>query len=566
MFLATDLDGTFLAGTAAKRQQLYQLATQHPDINLIFVTGRGLENVIPLLSDPTIPQPSYIICDVGATVVEGNTLNSLQPLQSDIDALWPGQYVVEDAIEHIPGLIRQDVPQKRRCSFFCGGELVTEELKQLADSLDCDLLYSANRYLDFLPKGVNKGSTLVALIKHLNIDPDDVLVAGDTLNDLSMYQHNFKGVCVGESEAALLHATEKDAMTYHATATGCGGILEAIQYFNFIGEQSIKDEVNNFAETGTSELVILYHRLPYEEYIHEGKLARRRPTSPNGIIPTLLSFFADGKKGSWVAWSTHNHDSDEFEVRTEVDTSAYPNLIASRVSLSEDQVDIFYKKFSKEAFWPTLHTFWEQATFREDHWTVFLEVNRLFAERAAAESAEGAIVWIHDYNLWMVPAFLREMRPDLLIAFFHHTYFPSADVFNVLPWRREIVGSLLQCDFIGFHIPRQSENFIDVAQGVAPVNVLERVNCAPRFATYGCAVGVEEMTTKINVHGRTIRLGALPVGLDLKRVSNALSQTKIKNMTEQLKKDLSGHRVILSVERLDYPRLISSNKAKLVTH
>lgn len=92
----------------------------------------------------------------------------------------------------------------------------------------------------------------------------------------------------------------------------------------------------------------------------------------------------------------------------------------------------------------------------------------------------------------MVPAYLRALRPDLHIAFFHHTHFPSSDIFNVLPWRRQIIASLLQCDYIGFHIPRQVENFVDVVRGMAPIEVLESVSCAPRFQTYGYAVGIEK--------------------------------------------------------------------------
>src|SRR3546814_13857031 len=107
----------------------------------------------------------------------------------------------------------------------------------------------------------------------------------------------------------------------------------------------------------------------------------------------------------------------------------------------------------------------------------------------------------------MVPAALRELRPDLKIAFFHHTYFPSADVFNVVPWRRAIIGSLLQCDYIGFHIPRQVENFVDVVRGAAPVKVVERQSCAPRFVTYGCEVGLEPYTTSLAVGERRTRRG-----------------------------------------------------------
>jgi len=554
VILATDLDGTFLAGDPENRLKLYQLISTHPDMTLVFVTGRGLESVLPLLSDPTLPQPDYIICDVGCTVVDGGSQQPVGGIQAEIEQYWPGEHAVEDALAGFAGLRRQEVPQERRCSFLCEPEAVTDHVVAAVDALACDLLYSAGQYLDVLPPGVNKGRTLRRLVEHLDADPENVLVAGDTLNDLSMFEQGFIGVCVGESEPGLLDATESRARVYHATLSGCGGILEAIGHFGFLGPNGMDAEARDILKPGKSDLVIVYHRLPYEEVVENGTQVRRRPTSPNGIIPTLLSFFADGKAGSWVAWSVHDPALGAFETHTEVDTSRYARLRAARVQLTKHDVDIFYKRFSKEAFWPTLHTFWERASFREDHWQVFLKVNRLFAERTAAEAAENAVVWIHDYNLWMVPAFLRELRPDLTIAFFHHTYFPSADVFNVLPWRREIVGSLLQCDYIGFHIPRQAENFVDVARGVTPLDVVDRTGCAPRFLTYGCAVGLDEMTTTISVNDREIGLGAHPVGLDLNRVAAALEQQDVRQRMEELRSELGTTRLVLSVERLDYTK------------
>ncbi len=554
MLLATDLDGTFLGGDLGSRIKLYQLVSAHPEIDLVFVTGRGLESVMPLLSDPAIPRPRYIICDVGCTVVDGETLQPLHPLQGDIDRLWPGEHSIEQALAHIDEIQRQAVPQEHRCSYFCEPEAVSSEIAAIVEGLDCDLLYSAGRYLDVLPRGVNKGRTLTALVEHLGIDRERVLVAGDTLNDLSMYHQGFKGVCVGESEQALLDGTRELPLVLHAGQPGCGGILEAISYFAYLGPVGIDVEVRDDCESGKSDLVIVYHRLPYEEVVESGVAVRRRPKSPNGIIPTLLSFFADGRAGSWVAWSLHDGNPQDFEVHTEVDRDTYPNLSAARVPLTTQDMEIFYKQFSKEAFWPTLHTFWERASFQEDHWQIYVEVNRQFAECTAAEAAENATVWIHDYNLWMVPAFLRELRPDLTIAFFHHTYFPSADVFNVLPWRREIVGSLLQCDYIGFHIPRQAENFVDVARGVTPLEVVERMNCAPRFFTYGCAVGLDVMSTRIRINDRYIGLGAHPVGLDLKRVERVLQDTGAQQRMERLRRELQGQRLVLSVERLDFTK------------
>lgn len=555
MLLATDLDGTFLAGNPEDRLSLYQTIAAHPEIKLAYVTGRSLEAVLPLLADPTLPQPDYIIADVGATLVHGDSLQPIQQLQSVVDTRWPGETQVAGAVEPF-GLERQDVPQARRCSYFCTPEQAANPaLREIADELGCDLLYSAELYLDFLPKGVNKGSSLQALADWLELSHDQVLAAGDTLNDLSMLSSSFHGVCVGESETALLEATTNHSRTLHAERPGCGGILEAFAHFGFLGEHGIAAERRQAAQPGKSELVMVYHRLPYEEYRNAaGKLQRRRPTSPNGIIPTLLSFFGDGRPGSWVAWAVHEDDNEPFDSHTTVDAERYPKLTAARVKLSKEEVDIFYKRFSKEAFWPTLHTFWERATFNEDDWQVFCKVNRVFAERTALEAAEGAIVWLHDYNLWMVPAYLRELRPDLRIAFFHHTYFPSADVFNVLPWRRQIVGSLLQCDYIGFHIPRQVENFVDVARGVFPLKTLERQNCAPRFITYGCAVGLERMTTALDTGTRQVKLGAHPVGLDIDRVRNALEAPKIKELMGQLREEMKGVKLILSVERLDYTK------------
>lgn len=281
MLLATDLDGTFLAGNPENRQRLYQLIATHPEIKLAFVTGRGRESVLPLLSDPTVPSPDFIIRDVGGTVVDGASLEPVQPLQSAIDARWPGERAVADAMARFDRLERQDVPQQRRCSYFCTADAITSDIDAVAAQLDCDVLYSAERHLDILPRGVNKGSTLRALVEHLELDPDQVLVAGDTLNDLSMYEQGFIGVCVGESEPALLDATLDRARVLHSRHTGCGGILEALGHFNFLGARGVDAELRAMDAPGKSELVIVYHRLPYEEAFEDGKLARRRPSSPN---------------------------------------------------------------------------------------------------------------------------------------------------------------------------------------------------------------------------------------------------------------------------------------------
>lgn len=555
LLLATDLDGTFLAGDLESRKKLYRLIADHPDLDLAWVTGRGREGILPLLADPLLPRPKYLICDVGATVLHAEDMQPVQPIQARIEARWPGEHAVSQAMRRFPGLARQEVPQERRCSYICDPMHLREirnDIEQVAHSLGCQVLYSADRYLDILPGETGKGSTLSALIDVMQLEPDRVLVAGDTLNDLSMYDEGFMGVCVGASEPALISATASRNNVLHADAAGCGGILEAFEHFRLLGTV---DKATAPRRTGKAELVMVYHRLPYEERVVRGKRTQRPHSSPNGIIPSLLSFFADGRPGSWVAW-TIDESADALDAprRTPVDPMAYPGLDAVSVALSKDDVDTFYKRFSKEAFWPVINTFWERARFNEDDWRVFKRVNQKFALAAAAEAAPGATVWLHDYNLWMVPAALRELRPDVRIAFFHHTQFPAADIFNILPWRREILGSLLACDYIGFHIPRHAENFTDAVRSAFPVEIVNRTPCAPRFLTFGCAVGVEDMASELNVAGRRVRIGAHPIGTDLGRIGDCLDAPRFEEEVRRIREQTGNRKLVLSIERLDYTK------------
>jgi glucosylglycerol-phosphate synthase len=247
-----------------------------------------------------------------------------------------------------------------------------------------------------------------------------------------------------------------------------------------------------------------------------------------------------------------SRDVSGFDSRVPVDAKAYPRLTASRIALTGEDVALFYKQFSKEAFWPIIFSFPSRAVFDADHWEHYLEINRLFAERVAQEAERNALVWVHEYNLWMVPGHLRQLRPDLRIAFFHHTSFPPADIFGVLPWRYEIVGSLLACDYVGFHVPRYVENFVDVVKSHGPARILGRRACAPRYVTYGCALGVEEYTQGLEVGGRRVGLGAHPVGVDVARIARLLAKERTRERIAALAEEIGERACIFSAERLDY--------------
>lgn len=552
--LATDLDGTLLSGDEAAKQRFYaNLRQLSGDIMLIFVTGRGLETVMPLLNDPVLPTPDYVIADVGATVVAVKGMAPVEPLQHDIDSRWPGERQVLEALSAFSHLERQPVPQERRCSFWLDDQAhLNPALKDVVRKLGCELLLSAGRYLDILPRGVSKGATLSALMEHLDIDATRVIVAGDTLNDLSMYQVGFRGIVVGEAEPALVHAVRDLPLVYLAREPGAPGIAEGLTHFGCLlpAETSAVSQPS----LNSPQLVMVYHRPPYESVEIEGRLERIPPRSPNGILPSLLGMFAQGQRGLWVAWEQRKQRDpiDQVSESETFDTVRWPGLRLSTIGLTAKDVDLFYKKFSKEAFWPILFSMPERATFNEAHWEHFTRVNELFAQRIAQVAEPGALVWMHDYNLWMAPGFLRQLRPDVRIAFFHHTAFPAADIFTIIPWYRQIVASLLQCDYVGFHIPRYVSNFVDVIKSVGPTQVEEKTHCAPRFATYGCALGIDSYPSVIQVNGRRVRVGAEPVGTNIDAIRKALENPKVREQMEGIRQELRGRTCILSVERLDY--------------
>ena len=236
MLLATDLDGTFLGGTSVQKEQLYRSITGNKAIQLVFVSGRGLNSILPLFNEPLMPKPGFIICDVGATVVNGNTLEAIEPIQSLIEERWPGEEMVSGLLTGVKGLVPQNVPQQRRCSYFFNEHTDIDDLKYRVEQLDCDLLFSAGKFVDVLPRGINKGYTLQMLAKQYDFPAGNILVAGDTFNDLSLFAAGYKGVVVGNAEPGLLQATADWHAIYQAREEGAGGILEAIQYFNLIKE------------------------------------------------------------------------------------------------------------------------------------------------------------------------------------------------------------------------------------------------------------------------------------------------------------------------------------------
>ncbi|HEX8935208.1 MAG TPA: trehalose-6-phosphate synthase [Pseudonocardiaceae bacterium] len=488
--LAADLDGTLLGADARDRWWLHTALGRHPEVTIVFATGRGLAAVREALRDPLLPRPRWIIADIGATVLDGTDLSAVEPLQTRLRAGWPGTERVRAALDRFPTLKYQhNVAQDGRCSFYLHPEQLTTDITDAVAALGCRWIYSADRYFDVLPRGASKGSALSALAQLQGWTMDSILVAGDSLNDLSLFALGAHGVIVGNAEPALSSAVPAQDRVYRFPQPGAGGVLRALQHLGWVETRY--------------PLVIGYHRPPVNWTPEHGW---HKPTSPNGILPTLNSLFTNDLRAVWVAGGIIE-DEAQLAHLNEHDTG----IPLSFVPLAPQQWSGYFHRTCKEALWPLLMSQPERMRFDPAAWAHYRAVNERFAHHIANAASPHATVWLHDYNLWLVPGLLRSTRPDLKIGLFHHTPFPPLKVFAALPTAPEIRTSLRCLDWAGFHTATFARRFRRA--------VIDR----PRLP----------------------RIGVHPLGIDRNAIE-ALAQDRahrIKPVAETL---------VLSVERLDY--------------
>ena len=303
-----------------------------------------------------------------------------------------------------------------------------------------------------------------------------------------------------------------------------------------------------------SSLVIVYHRQPYEEHNEDGQIVLKENKSPNGIVPALKGFIGQVDRASWVAWKKSPAGKPvKFERRITVNDS-YGSYEVVRLPLTPEQISQFYHVVSKEALWPVLNSFPSLYSTENCQWAVFREVNRLFAEAACAEAAPGAVIWVHDYNLWLVPGFVRQMRPDVKIAFFHHTPFPAPDVFNILPWRDEILASLLDCDLVGFHVPRYARNFAALVQSLRRIDGLVERKVYPELQATGTALSEPVTPVSVTVGGRRVRIDAFPIGTHADLIRSTVQKPDNLARVAHIRREMAEQTIIVSIGRVDYAK------------
>ena len=199
LVLVTDLDGTLLGGPSEERRAFYRwLAEQRDRVLHVFCTGRDLGAIAQVLSEDEplgLAAPHLVIGDVGCTVACGS---SLLPVPLAVDPIEHRWQTLEPRLRALlagqPGLELQPMSSNRRLAFYVDLEQFNQDLIPIIEAEGATVVLSDNRYFDVLPGGVNKGTTLLSLLEWLEVDHATVVTAGDTLNDLAMFETGLKGV------------------------------------------------------------------------------------------------------------------------------------------------------------------------------------------------------------------------------------------------------------------------------------------------------------------------------------------------------------------------------------
>lgn len=188
----------------------------------------------------------------------------------------------------------------------------------------------------------------------------------------------------------------------------------------------------------------------------------------------------------------------------------------------------YYNGFCNDVLWPLLHYQTELVTFDTEAWESYRRVNELFAEAILDMARPGDLLWIHDFHLFLLPKLLKTARPELRIGFFLHVPFPSSEIFRQLPWRDEILDSLLASDLIGFHDYSYLQHFSS--------SVLR-------------LLGRESGFMSIRTGRHECRLGVFPVSIDTDMFMKKSRDPKVRAIAKKIERP---HFTFLGVDRLDY--------------
>ena len=276
-----------------------------------------------------------------------------------------------------------------------------------------------------------------------------------------------------------------------------------------------------------SKTIIVSNRLPVRTTEKDGEYILA--PSEGGLATGLGSIYRDGHN-VWIGWPglEVTEQKDQDRIQRELATM---NL--KPVYLTQDEINNYYEGFSNETLWPVFHYMSTYARYEQSYWDCYYRVNEKFRDVILETAEPGDIIWIHDYQLLLLPGMIRAALPDISIGFFLHIPFPSFELFRLLPWRAELLDGMLGADLLGFHTFDDSRHFINAVTRLLPINASSNV---------------------LMVNDRAVIAEPFPMGIDYERYGSMVSNPDVKDQLKQLKDNFNDIKMILSIDRLDYSK------------
>ena len=272
-------------------------------------------------------------------------------------------------------------------------------------------------------------------------------------------------------------------------------------------------------------LINVSNRLPVT--VEEDRITK----SSGGLVAALEGLPEGQYQTKWIGWP--GAAFPEESRRQEIARKLAEEYGSIAVFLSEEEATGFYEGFSNSSIWPLLHYLPNYLRYEPPWWEDYQNVNRRFAEKVLETVREGDLVWVHDYQLMLLPAMLRAEAPNLKIGFFLHTPFPAYEIFRCHPRRRELVAGMLGANRIGFHAFGYLRHFCSTVQRL---------------------LSIETELTHIPSKGHNSALGVYPIGINAPKFEQTLDSKEFHQRLEEFRLAHEGKRLIVSVERMDYTK------------
>ena len=276
-----------------------------------------------------------------------------------------------------------------------------------------------------------------------------------------------------------------------------------------------------------ADMIVVSNRLPVD---HDPSVEGGWRRSPGGLVAALEPVLQQ-TGGAWVGWpGTAGLELEPFEL---------DGMELVPVTLTDEDVELYYEGFSNDTIWPLYHDVISPPAYHREWWEAYVRVNERFAAAAASAAAPGAVVWVQDYQLQLVPRLLRALRPDVVIGYFHHIPFPAYGLFAQLPWRKHVLAGLVGADVIGFQRVQDAGNF---------TNAVRR---QLGFETKSGAIRVVADDGSV----RTAVAKAYPISIDTQLYDEIARRPEVQARAKEIRASLGDPRtVIFGVDRLDYTK------------